>query len=117
MTDTTYITPSGIECRMLDTDVVEMKFEEVRDSATIRRTVGGFSITPEFGHPEPFDSMADAMVFAEQGLLKVKAEAEAKAAEAEAVRQRALTQAEVNFAEGIARLGATPTADVFGELI
>ena len=124
MTDTTYITPAGIECKMLNTDVakmlntdlVEMKFEGERDSATIRRTLGGFSVTPEFGRPEPFDSMADAMVFAEQGLLKARAEAEAKAAEAEAARQREVTQAEANFAEGIARLGAVPAPDPYGEL-
>ena len=58
MTDTTYITPAGIECRMLNTDVVkmpntnlvEMKLEGVRDSATISLTLrGGFSVRPEFG--------------------------------------------------------------------
>ena len=117
MTDTTYTTPSGIECRMLNPDVVEMKFEGERDRATIGRTVGGFCVTPEFGRLELFDSMADAMVFVEQGLLKARAEAEAKAAEAEAARQREVTQAEAGFAEGIARLGAVPAPDPYGELL
>ena len=69
---------------------------------------GGFSVRPEFGCSGTFDSMADAMVFAEQGLLKVRAEAKAKAAEAEAARQKRVTEAEANFAEGIAALGAVP---------
>ena len=126
MTDTTYITPAGIECRMLNTDVVkmpntnlvEMKLEGVRDSATISLTLrGGFSVRPEFEGSGTFDSMADAMVFAEQGLLKVRAEAKAKAAEAEAARQKRVTEAEANFAEGIAALGAVPAPDPYGELL
>ena len=53
MTDITYITPEGIECRMLNTDVVkipdtnlvEMKLEGVRDSAIISLTYRGASLS------------------------------------------------------------------------